>query len=93
MVLDQTLVKLTRLLDVPRRCLNISATCKGIVAGSLTYLDESGRRVDCRTPTGKSLSLFFSVANTRVIFMKGYLMEYPVSKKSSEASKLMENPT
>nr|SVE92526.1 EOG090X09ZG [Megafenestra aurita] len=50
--LDNTLTQLTRLLNVPRRCLNIDATSKGLVAGSLNFLDGEGKLVDCQTPTG-----------------------------------------
>lgn len=51
-VLDGLVTQLTRLLGVPRRCLHIDATSKGLVAGSLTFLDADGRLVDCNTPTG-----------------------------------------
>ncbi len=51
-VLDETVTQLTRLLDVPRRCLHIDATAKGLVAGPLTFLDADGKLVDCKTPNG-----------------------------------------
>ena len=51
-VLDDAVTQLTRLLSLPRRCINITATSKGLVAGSLTFLDGNDRLVDCQTPTG-----------------------------------------
>lgn len=44
--------QLTRLIDVPRRCLHIDATAKGLVAGPLTFVDADEKFVDCNTPTG-----------------------------------------
>nr|SVE86890.1 EOG090X09ZG [Daphnia similis] len=51
-VLDSTVTQMTRLLNIPRRCLNIGATSKGLVAGSLNFLDGDGKLVDCQSPTG-----------------------------------------
>nr|SVE75264.1 EOG090X09ZG [Daphnia dolichocephala] len=51
-VLDSTVTQMTRLLNIPRCCLNIDATSKGLVAGSLNFLDGDGKLVDCQTPTG-----------------------------------------
>lgn len=51
-LLDETVTQLTRLLRIPRHCINIRATSKGLVAGSLTFLDPSGKLVDCQTPNG-----------------------------------------
>lgn len=51
-LLDETVTQLTRLLRIPRHCINIRATSKGLVAGALTFLDASGKLVDCRTPNG-----------------------------------------
>jgi DNA topoisomerase VI subunit A len=47
LVLDETVVTLTRLLNVPRHCVNISATSKGLVSGSVSFLDSAGRLVNC----------------------------------------------
>ena len=57
MVLDDTVTQVSRLLNVPRHCLNIGATSKGLVAGSLSFVDAHRRAVDCRTsPTGSPYS-------------------------------------
>nr|SVE93755.1 EOG090X09ZG [Scapholeberis mucronata] len=50
--LDNLVTQLTRLVGLPRRCLNIGATSKGLVAGSLTFLDANGRVIQCQTPNG-----------------------------------------
>nr|SVE94376.1 EOG090X09ZG [Simocephalus serrulatus] len=52
MTLDNTVTQMTRLLNLPRRCLNIGATSKGLVAGALNFLDGEGKLVNCQTPTG-----------------------------------------
>ena len=51
-LLDEAVTQLTRLLSLPRRCINITATSKGLVAGTLTFVDGDDRLVDCQTPTG-----------------------------------------
>nr|SVE69937.1 EOG090X09ZG [Eubosmina coregoni] len=51
-VLDEAVTQLTRLLSLPRRCININATSKGLVAGCLTFVDANDKLVDCQTPTG-----------------------------------------
>ena len=50
--LDNTVTQMTRLLNLPRRCLHIDATSKGLVAGSLNFFDGDGKLVDCTSPTG-----------------------------------------
>ena len=54
-VLDEAVTQLTRLLSLPRRCININATSKGLVAGCLTFVDANDKLVDCQTPTGTVL--------------------------------------
>ena len=50
--LDLAVTRLTRILNVPRHLLNIYATAKGLVFGSLRYVDAGQRTVDCNTSTG-----------------------------------------
>nr|SVE93141.1 EOG090X09ZG [Moina brachiata] len=76
-LLDEIVTQLTRLLRIPRHCINIRATSKGLVAGSLTFLDPSGKLVDCRTPNGilipddvDKLSQLRSTANAILVIEK-----------------------
>ena len=57
-VLDSTVTQMTKLLNIPRCCLNIGATSKGLVAGSLNFLDGDGKLIDCQTPTGMRAFFF-----------------------------------
>jgi len=50
--LDGVVTQVSQLLSVPRQCLNINATSKGLVAGSLSFLDPQRKLIDCQTPTG-----------------------------------------
>nr|SVE73075.1 EOG090X09ZG [Ceriodaphnia reticulata] len=50
--LDKTVTQMTRLLNLPRHCLHIGATSKGLVAGSLNFIDADGKLVNCQSPTG-----------------------------------------
>ena len=58
-VLDSTVTQMTKLLNIPRCCLNIGATSKGLVAGSLNFLDGDGKLIDCQTPTGMRAFFYF----------------------------------
>jgi hypothetical protein len=49
--------QMTKLLNIPRCCLNIGATSKGLVAGSLNFLDGDGKLIDCQTPTGMQIDI------------------------------------
>ena len=60
-VLDSTVTQMTKLLNIPRCCLNIGATSKGLVAGSLNFLDGDGKLIDCQTPTGMRAFFFLNI--------------------------------
>nr|SVE85633.1 EOG090X09ZG [Daphnia pulicaria] len=76
-VLDSMVTQMTKLLNIPRCCLNIGATSKGLVAGSLNFLDGDGKLIDCQTPTGilipndvEKLSQFRSKAHLVLVVEK-----------------------
>lgn len=45
--LDHLVDDIACMLQVPRRCLNVVATSKGVMAGDLTFVEDNGERVDC----------------------------------------------
>ncbi|KAK2704132.1 meiotic recombination protein SPO11-like isoform X3 [Artemia franciscana] len=46
-VLDSMIEDIARLINVPRICLSVVATSKGLVAGDLSYVDCTGNLIDC----------------------------------------------
>ena len=38
---------IARIINVPRICLSVVATSKGLVAGDLSYVDCTGNLIDC----------------------------------------------
>ncbi|XP_036989523.2 meiotic recombination protein SPO11 isoform X1 [Artibeus jamaicensis] len=48
---DSTINDVSCMLKVPRRCLHILSTSKGLIAGNLRYMEEDGTKVHCSCAT------------------------------------------
>ncbi|XP_060058536.1 meiotic recombination protein SPO11 isoform X2 [Erinaceus europaeus] len=46
-VVDNVINDISCMLKVPRRCLHILSTSKGLIAGNLKYIEEDGTKVNC----------------------------------------------
>nr|KAF6423914.1 SPO11 initiator of meiotic double stranded breaks [Rousettus aegyptiacus] len=52
-VVDNIVDNISCMLKVPRRCLHILSTSKGLIAGNLKYIEEDGTKVNCSCTTKK----------------------------------------
>nr|KAF6423915.1 SPO11 initiator of meiotic double stranded breaks [Rousettus aegyptiacus] len=50
-VVDNIVDNISCMLKVPRRCLHILSTSKGLIAGNLKYIEEDGTKVNCSCTT------------------------------------------
>ncbi|XP_066093324.1 meiotic recombination protein SPO11 isoform X2 [Saccopteryx bilineata] len=50
-VVDNIINDISCMLKVPRRCLHILSTSKGLIAGNLRYIEEDGTKVNCSCAT------------------------------------------
>ncbi|XP_019604125.1 meiotic recombination protein SPO11 isoform X2 [Rhinolophus sinicus] len=50
-IVDNIINDVSCMLKVPRRCLHILSTSKGLIAGNLRYIEEGGTKVSCSCAT------------------------------------------
>ncbi|XP_006921999.1 meiotic recombination protein SPO11 isoform X2 [Pteropus alecto] len=50
-VVDNIVDNISCMLKVPRRCLHVLSTSKGLIAGNLRYMEEDGTKVNCSCTT------------------------------------------